>query len=141
MLSCGEEDGDEHGADGTDDGVEECREGERVVRALEFLDGLVEVDDGVEEGEDLGVEGGDVAHRPVVGVEGGEDVVHPGGVDEGPGHKGEEGDVEGAGAERVDVLGQDREGAGDPEDRQWLTGETVDDLCEREDTAIGDNVH
>ena len=61
--------------------------------ALEFLDGFVEVDYAVEEGEYVGGEVGYVLHGPVVGVEDGEEVVHPGGVDEGPGHQGEEVDL------------------------------------------------
>ena len=54
--------------------------------ALQLLHGFVEVDDAVEEGEDVGAEGGHVLHRPVVCIEHGEQVVHPGGVEEGPGH-------------------------------------------------------
>lgn len=89
----GEEDGDEEGADGADDGVEEGGEGEGGVGAFELLDSFVEVDDAVEKREDFGGEGGYVAHGVVVGVYEGEDVVHPAGVDEGPGHEGEEGDL------------------------------------------------
>jgi len=51
------------------------------VIALEFLHCFVEVDDAVEEGEYVGGEVGYVLHGPVVSVEDGEEVVHPGGVD------------------------------------------------------------
>lgn len=81
-LGGGEEDGEEHGADGADNGIEEGGKGEGGVGALKLLDGFVKVDDAVEEGEDLGGEGGHVSHGPVVGVEDGEEVVHPAGVNE-----------------------------------------------------------
>lgn len=108
-LGGGEEDGEQHGACCADDGVEEGSEGEGGVGALELLDRFVEVDDAVEEGEDLGGEGGDVAHRVVVSVDDGEGVVHPAGVDEGPGHEREEGDLGGKGSVKVSV----ERGAGD----------------------------
>ena len=82
FFGCGEEDCDKDCPDGADDAVEEGREGETVVGALELLDRLVEVDDAVEEGEDFGGEGGYVAHCPVVGVEEGEEDAHPAGEDE-----------------------------------------------------------
>lgn len=62
---------------------------------FELEAGFLEVDDGVEEGEDVGAEVGDVLHGVVMGVEDGEEVVHPGGVDEGPSHDWEEGDLDG----------------------------------------------
>lgn len=91
FLGRGEEDSYEHGTDGTDDGVEEGREREVVVGALQFLDSFVKVNDAVEEREDFGGEGGYVAHGPVVGVDEGEEQVHPAGMDEGPCHEGEKG--------------------------------------------------
>ena len=105
-LRGGEEDGDEHGADCTDDGVEEGSKGEGRMSALELLNGFVKVDDAVEERENLGRECGHVSHGPVVGVEDGEDVVHPAGVDQRPGHEWEKRYIEGCGAKGVDIFGQ-----------------------------------
>lgn len=92
-IGGGEEDGDEAGTRGAEDGVEEGGEVSLGVGALELHGGLAEVDDAVEEGEDVAAEVGDVLHGPVMGVEDGEGVVHPAGMDEGPGHDGEEGDL------------------------------------------------
>ena len=78
----GEEDGNEHGADGADNGVEKGGKGEGGVSALKLLNGFVEVNDAIEEREDLCRECGHVSHGPVVGVEDGEEIVHPAGVNE-----------------------------------------------------------
>ena len=116
LFGGGEEDGDDHGANGADDGVEEGGEGEGRVGALELLNGFVKVDDAVEEGEYFRGECGYVAHCPVVGVEDGEDVVHPAGVDERPGHEWEEGYVEGSRAKSIYIFGQNRKGSSHPKD-------------------------
>ena len=46
-LGCGKEDGDKHGADSADYGVEECGKGEAVMSALKLLDCFMKVDDAV----------------------------------------------------------------------------------------------
>ena len=55
----------------------------------------MEIDDAVEQRKDVGTEVRHVLHGVVVGVEDGEEVVHPGRVDEGPGHDREEGYLDG----------------------------------------------
>ena len=119
-VSGGQENGEEAGADGTDDGVEKGCEVGPSVGTLELAGGLVEVDDTVKEGEDVAAEVRHVLHGPVVGVEDGQRVVHPAGVDERPCHDGQEGDLEVNLAQLIDVLSQDGEGASDAEDGQWL---------------------
>lgn len=79
--------GEEAGARGTDDGVEEGGERNDCFGTLELPNGLVEVDYAVEEGEDVGAEVGDVLHGVVVGIEDGQEEVHPARVDQGPGHE------------------------------------------------------
>ncbi len=93
FLGRGEEDGYQHGTDGANNGVEEGCKGEVVMGALQFLDGFMEVDDDVEEREDFGRKVGYVAHGPIMGVGEGKKEVHPAGVDEGPGHEREKGDL------------------------------------------------
>ena len=58
--------------------------------SLEFLYSFVEVDDGVEQRERFGCESGHVTHGPIMGIEDGENIVHPTGVYEGPSHEWEE---------------------------------------------------
>lgn len=50
----------------------------------------MKIDDGVEEREDIGGEGCDVLHRPVMGVKYGEEIVHPGRMNQRPCHYGKE---------------------------------------------------
>ena len=63
------------------------------MRSLELLHGFVKVYDAIKKGEDFGGESCHVAHCPIVGVDDGEDIMHPAGVDKGPGHEGEEGNL------------------------------------------------
>lgn len=60
-----------------------------------------------------------------MGIERGEEIVLPSGVEQGPSDEGKEGDVEGIGAEGVDVLGEDAEGARDAEDGEGLGREAA----------------
>lgn len=53
----------------------------------------MKIDDTVQKREDVGAEMGDILHRPVVGIEDGEEVVHPASMDERPGHHRQEFDL------------------------------------------------
>ena len=120
-----EEDGEKTGPRGADDGIQKGSIRHGGARALQFERGLVKVNDAVEERKDVGGKVCHVAHGVVVGVEDGEEVVHPGGVDQGPGHEWEKGDAAKRGfAQMVEVFGEDGKGAGDAEDGEWLGGES-----------------
>ena len=58
--------------------------------SLKFLNSFVKINNAVQEREDIGAEGCDVLHGPIVGVEYGEEIVHPTGMDKRPRHYREE---------------------------------------------------
>ncbi len=76
-LSGGEEDGQQHGANGANDGVEKSCKGECVMSSLQFLDCFMEVDDAVEKREDFGGEGRHITHCPVMSIDDGQYIMHP----------------------------------------------------------------
>lgn len=57
---------------------------------LQFLHSFVEIDDAIEEGKDVATEGGHVLHRPVMGIEDGQEEEHPGAMNERPSHERQE---------------------------------------------------
>lgn len=130
---CGrrEQHGDETRAGGAHDGVEKGRQRRPGMCALQLESRLVEVDDAVEQREHTSAEVRHVLHRPVVGVEDGQQGEHPPGVDEGPSHDGQEVDVEARRAQLVHVFREHREGVRDAEDGERLGREAgKDDAAE-----------
>ena len=86
----GQEYGHKHRSDGTDDGVQKCGKGQRVVRSLQFLYRLMKVDDTVEERKDFRAECGYISHGPVMSIEDSKEKMEPASVDKRPGHEWQE---------------------------------------------------
>lgn len=89
----GKKDGEVGRPNSTDDGVEKGGKREFGVSAVKLLNGFMKVNNAVEEGEDLGREGGDIADRPIVGIDHGQNIVHPSSMDKRPRQKGQEWDL------------------------------------------------
>lgn len=110
-----------------DDGVQESCLIHTCMDALQFLNGLVEVNDAIQQAEDLAAKLRHIQHCPVVCIEQCQKDVHPARMDEGPCHELKEVNLECLGADLVNVLSQNCEGSCNPEDNKRLEGEDAED--------------